>query len=863
VIVYLTTADTDLLTLADAIPRLPPGLPPVRAENPSDWDGRTPPGLLDGARLVALRLLGGKKALPDFDGLVAECRRRGVPLVALPGDQEPDPDLAAASTVPPEEALQALRYVLHGGPENFAQLLRFWADRHAGCAFGCREPRPLPWSGVYVPGAAAPLTPEEWLERHPDDGRPAVGVLFYRAHWLSRNLGFVDDLAAALEAEGCRPLAAFCYSLKPPEALEALAGRIDALIATLSFAGAAEAFEALDVPVLQAVASLGPSGRWRGSLQGLGPLDVAMNVALPELDGRIITVPLCFKEEERRDPVLGVPVRRYVSIPDRVAQVAALAARWARLRRTPNARKRVAFVLTNYPSKNARIGNAVGLDTPASLVRVLRAMRAAGYAIPDAPEAEDGDRLVRALIDRCSNDREFMSDEQLAGAEGHLPAADYARAFGRLPADARERLRDAWGDPPGEVFRWGESLVVPGLRLGNAFVGVQPPRGFGENPVAVYHSPDLVPTHHYLGYYRWLRDVFRADAVVHVGKHGTLEWLPGKGIGLSAGCFPEAVLQDLPNFYPYIVNNPGEGTQAKRRSHACVVDHLIPAMTSADTYDDLARLEQLLDQYASAQALDPAKAPYLQAEIWEVVRRARLDRDLQVLPQRSDLEPGADAPPEAAAFDAFLQEVDGYLCELKAAQIRDGLHVLGEVPEDPARLADLLYHLVRLPNGDVPSRTAAGSSCAAGWSAARPRTRPSGWRRCSASPSATSCRVCAAPPTRSPTSSGAWRGASCRRGPAGRRRAAWRRSCRQGATSTPSTRGPSPRARRGRWAGGWATRCWSATAARRAAGRRRWASSSGAPPPCAPRGTTWRRCCGSWGCGRAGRRRAGAWPGWR
>ena len=218
--------------------------------------------------------------------------------------------------------------------------------------------------------------------------------------------------------------------------------------------------------------------------------------------------------------------------------------------------------------------------------------------------------------------------------------------------------------------------MLAGLRFGNVVLMIQPPRGFGENPVAIYHDPDLPPSHHYLAAYRWLDREFGAHAVVHLGKHGTCEWLPGKGLGLSAECAPDAVLGDLPLIYPFIVNDPGEGTQAKRRSHATIIDHLIPPMARADSYGDLAKLEQLLDEYATVSALDPAKLPAVRAQVWELIAAAQLHHDLHV-----------DAAPAAEEFDSFVLHVDGYLCEIKDALIRDGLHVLGSAPAGEQRTA--------------------------------------------------------------------------------------------------------------------------------------------------------------------------------
>ena len=709
-ILYLTTADTDLLTLRSALDGLPDEFPAIRTANVTDWEGQDEAAhaFLDAwlhqARVVVLRLLGGKRAHPAaFERIVSFCQQRDIPLLAWPGDQEPVPELLAATNVPLSLSQQAMLYAVYGGVKNFRNLFRMISDTWLGTAFGYEEPAELPWTGIYRKGSLEALDYTAW-RKTVDPERPVVGILFYRAHWMSHNLSFVDDLVDALDVQGYTALPIFTQSLKvnplSPDELSFLQylldeqgqARVDALIVTLSFASSAQPAESewlkrLDVPVFQAIVSLQSREHWENSDAGISPLDTAMNVAMPEMDGRIMTVPFSFKESVRDDPVLGCPLRRYETVPDRVDFLVRLVSRWIRLRRKPRSARKIAFLLTNYPHKNSRIGNAVGLDTPNSLVRILFAMAERGYDLGDVDDLpRDGDALIQRLVARCSNDRDALSEAQLAQAEGHLDQATYQKRWEAIPADAQEKMKASWGEPPGDVFVYREQLVIPGIRFGNVFVGLQPPRGFGDNPVAVYHSPDLVPTHHYVGYYQWLRDVFQADAVVHVGKHGTLEWLPGKGTGLSKSCFPEVVLDDLPNFYPYIINNPGEGTQAKRRSHATIVSHLVPVPTTADAYDALAKLEQLLDEYAQMQVLDPKKLPLIEQEIWETVIGAHLDKDLQVETYPDD-------------FEAFIGDIDGYICELKSAQIRDGLHILGQLPEDEAAWADLLYGLLQLPAG--------------------------------------------------------------------------------------------------------------------------------------------------------------------
>uniref|UniRef100_UPI00245868B5 cobaltochelatase subunit CobN n=1 Tax=Nocardia cyriacigeorgica TaxID=135487 RepID=UPI00245868B5 len=372
--------------------------------------------------------------------------------------------------------------------------------------------------------------------------------------------------------------------------------------------------------------------------------------------------------------------------------------RHARLRHIPAEQKRLAIMLSAYPTKHARIGNAVGLDTPASAIRLLTELRGAGYDLGDPSEVpgltdRDGDALIHALIAAGGQDPDWLTAEQLAGNPIRISAATYTAWFEGLPDDLREAVIEAWGPPPGELYvdRSGDpsgEIVIAALRFGNIVLMVQPPRGFGENPVAIYHDPDLPPSHHYLAAYRWLSAPesaggFGADAMVHLGKHGNLEWLPGKTLGMSASCGTDAALGDLPLIYPFLVNDPGEGTQAKRRAHATLVDHLIPPMARAESYGDISRLEQLLDEHANISALDPAKLPAIRQQIWTLMRAAKMDHDL-----------GLAERPDEDSFDDMLLHVDGWLCEIKDVQIRDGLHVLGQAPEGDVEL-DLVLAMLR------------------------------------------------------------------------------------------------------------------------------------------------------------------------
>ncbi|PKB78452.1 MAG: cobaltochelatase subunit CobN [SAR202 cluster bacterium Io17-Chloro-G9] len=730
-ILLITTADTDILTADRALALLPKGFARLTAFNPSFADNREiPPDSQDKmvqaasrSDVVVLRLLGGKQAMPEtFDPLVRVCHGRGIPVIACPGHEEWDQDLVSACTVSPAEVDTVFSYLIRGGVQNFQNLFLFLSDSYLGTEYGHEAPASLPWEGVYHPDLPHlddgfdPGDIDGYAEKHLRAGQATVGLLFYRAHWMSGNLRPIDALIHRLEALGANVLPVFSYSLKhnPEDGGEDNltftkfltdangVPRVQCVINTMAMsmsdlttegptiASPVDYLEELDVPIIQGIISTGSQEDWIESSLGLGPIDTAMSVALPEFDGRLISVPISFKEESKpsRRRGLDAQMQQYLPREDRVDLVARLAVKWANLRLKTNEEKRIAIILSNYPTKDARIGNAVGLDTPASVIRILHAMKNAGYRVKDIPESADA--LVHRIIERCSNDVDSLTEEQLRLAVGHVGAAEYGQRFQTFPNAVKKELQEAWGDPPGRVYRSGDSLAIAGIQLGNIFVGVQPPRGFGENPIAIYHSPDLAPTHHYLAYYHWIREIFKADAMVHVGKHGTLEWLPGKGIGLSSGCYPEVALSDLPLFYPFIINNPGEGAQAKRRAHAAIIDHLIPAMTSADSYGDIAKLEQLMDEHYQCQTLDPAKLPLLEKQIWELTKEAELNRDLGIYDQPEN-------------FGGFILEIDGYLCELKDAQIKDGLHTLGETPAGE-QLIGLLSNLTRLQNSNqIPS----------------------------------------------------------------------------------------------------------------------------------------------------------------
>ncbi|MCW2811312.1 MAG: cobN [Friedmanniella sp.] len=696
-IALVSTSDTDLLSArasgADYL-----------YVNPSKAAHTEMAAAFADADLIVARILGSAQSLC---GGFARIRGEGQPMVVLGGEQAPDASLMELSTVSMGVAADAHVYLAQGGPDNLAQLHAFLSDTVLLTGQGFEPPVAQPVWGAL--DRAKPVA-------RPDGGvRPRVGILFYRAQQTAGNTAYVEALADAVDAAGGVGLPIFATSLRdaPADLLEHL-GTLDALVTTVLAAGGTrpatasaggddeawdvKALAALDIPILQGLCLTWDRASWATSDEGMSPLDVATQVAVPEFDGRLITVPFSFKESDAD----GLP--HYEPDPERCRRVAELAVNHARLRQLAPAERRIAIVLGAYPTKHARIGNAVGLDTPVSVVRLLRELRAAGYDLgaegdipgtgpmePVEGESADttaGNALIHALIAAGGQDPEWLTSGQLSGQPVRIPAATYRRWLADLPADLAEGVTAAWGPAPGEMFvdraldPDGE-IIAATLQAGNVVILVQPPRGFGENPIAIYHDPDLAPSHHYLAVYQWLQHEFGAHAVVHVGKHGNLEWLPGKNLGMSASCGTDASIGSMPLIYPFLVNDPGEGTQAKRRAHATIIDHLVPPMARAETYGDIARLEQLLDEYGNVLAMDPAKVPALRGEIWTLIKAAELDHDL-----------GLDGRPDDEAFDEFVLHIDGWLCEIKDVQIRDGLHVLGQAPSGD-ELVNLVLAILR------------------------------------------------------------------------------------------------------------------------------------------------------------------------
>jgi cobaltochelatase CobN len=748
-IVFISAADTDIQTIAVAASKLPAEFPKIRAVNLLQLQQQLTidtyaEEILERAQVIIIRLLGGRSYWSyGLEVLRETVEKNEAKLIVMPGDDSPDPDLISHSNVSLSAVNQLWRYFTEGGVQNFVHALEFAADTCLKTAYNPPLPQTVSRVGIYdwggraeaffetLPDSDPPKSPLRRGTLIPDSDPPKsplkretlttscspllkggwggspglptqakVGILFYRAHYLSGNLAPIDALCQALSDRNLIPVPVFVSSLREPdlqvELLEYFqpkgAEPIQLLLNTTSFAISGfnspepeqNTLKSLDVPVLQAIFSGGGLEQWESELQGLSPRDVAMNVALPEVDGKIITRAVSFKAVKSWNSELETDVVGYVAADDRISFVADLTTNWVRLKQTPAANRRIAIILANYPTRNARLANGVGLDTPTSCVEILKALQQAGYFIDNIPSS--GSELIEMLTSGVTNDPE---GRELRAVNQYLDLAEYQEYFTTLPQQVQDGICNRWGLAESSTQILDTAMPfpyfpIPGIQFGNVFVGIQPSRGYEIDPSLNYHAPDLEPTHNYLAYYYWLREKFGTQAIIHAGKHGNLEWLPGKSVALSSNCYPEVALGAMPNFYPFIVNDPGEGSQAKRRSQAVIIDHLTPPMTRAELYGPLQQLEALIDEYCEAQSLDPSRLPMIRDRILALTNKENLDKDLGIQLNKSE-------------FTEFITRTDGYLCELKESQIRDGLHIFGQCPEG-RQLRDLIIAIARHPS---------------------------------------------------------------------------------------------------------------------------------------------------------------------
>jgi cobaltochelatase CobN len=696
-IVFASAADSELMMLAAAADRA--GVDDLRLANllrlshnlsVDMWLEQT----VRHAKLVVVRLLGGPAYWPyGIDELIALALAGGSKLAILPGDATLDPILQQRSTVDPEAWSRLHALFTAGGPDNADTLLQFFRalangaplhpplhgeGRGGGVPAGVK---PFPRFGLWHPRLGI-------TDALPPSPHPNVPILFYRAALEGAGTATLEALIAELEAQHLNPVPLVISTLKESACLRFVQRAFaeyppDVILNLTGFALgldgldlAQNPFAQTDAPVIQLIQSGRPETQWAADPQGLTAKDLAMQVVLPELDGRHGMLLVGHKQEAVWHARTQCPLSAYAPDPDGIRRAVTLAANWANLRATPRAERRVAIVLANYPVRDGRLANGVGYDAPQSTVEILKALVEAGYQT-SAPAT--GNALIEALQSGPTN----AHPDREGGIP--FPVSRYRELFAQLPAKVQAEVTARWGDPATDPFVRTSNFHLPALRFGNVTVLIQPARGYDLDEAAAYHDPDLVPPHGYLAAYLWLRHEFAAHAVIHNGKHGNLEWLPGKATALDPASYPAVLWAELPQLYPFIVNDPGEGTQAKRRAGAVIIDHLVPPLTRAETYGPLKELEALLDEYYAASGMDRRRLAGLRQRILDFTRDARLDRDIGLVPDETE----------------SLRRIDTFLCDLKEAQIRDGLHIFGQSPT--GRLErDLTVALARVPRGETP-----------------------------------------------------------------------------------------------------------------------------------------------------------------
>ena len=714
----------------------------VRSE--SDFDDETDVAAfverVENATAVVFWLHGSQESMPGYERALEGLQEAGVPLVVKStGDAYAYED----TTVPEADRERVYDYLERGGAANFANCARYLVEEFGDDSREYDDPVTLPTEGVYHPDH--PGASYEELRAGLDPETPTVAVWFYESHWTHENTRYVDAQVRAIERQGADALPVFCNPASDEDGqedaewvteewlLENGDPIVDAVCSSFMFSlsmderGRAASDEGetaedvfldrLGVPVVQTVTTMRSRSRYGASDTGVMGFELALSVARPEFDGNVITHPISGKERTDDEAGVGTAPKQHFPIADRVDHAARLAVNWARLRHLDNDEKQLAVVLHNYPPSDDGIGTAFGLDSPESTVNLLDELAARGYDLggeaPGDPSGlpADGQLLVDRLTAQLTLDDRWVAPEDVRERSVDVVGPDrYREWFAETDERFRENVREEWGDPPDRPF------AIPGVEFGNVLVTVQPPRGFGMDPSKVYHDSDLQPPHDYVAFYRWLRNDFAADAVVHLGTHGSLEWLPGKTVGLDGESAPDQLVDDIPNVYPYIINNPGEGTQAKRRSYAAIVDYLTPVMSNAGTYDELADLEELADRYREA-GMEDARADDGE-HLEELIRETVDDLDLAVelgiageIDERADVRGPEEAGTSLAEGEVAGDEVDieelvervhEYVTDVKTTRIRLGLHTMSEPPAGE-RLVEYLVALTRLENPGAPS----------------------------------------------------------------------------------------------------------------------------------------------------------------
>ncbi|AZQ65476.1 cobaltochelatase subunit CobN [Flammeovirga pectinis] len=701
-ILFLSAADTELFTLNKVYKEIHKefkDIPSLRLANLTYFKQELTidtylEEVVSKAKVVVLKLLGGTAYFSYLcEAISSFAAENSITLLFLPGDNQPDLELMQLSTLPLPVVNKIWEYFVAGGKQNTAEAFKLIVKEAFQYPFLIKEKKAI--DDVFLYHHTQGIIDNNWKKSN----LPTALIFAYRSNYLADNLAPILEVSRALEKKGITAITLMALTYRETDIQQRITNLLElykiatpkVIINTTGFSlqGFKETeekslFEVVNVPVIQAIQASCSKQVWHEGTFGLPPTDIAMNIALPEVDGKIIGNVISFKEAQEKDELTDSEIVCYVPHVEGCNFIANHTEAWNKLNTKENKEKNIAVILPNYPSKNSRLANGVGLDTPASTLQILNALKEDNYSLTQTIPTTT-EELIESLTENVTNDLTSLSYKN---AEIKIKEEVFYYHYNQLSETLRTKIEQQWGHPSTSPNYRNGHFLIPGKKLGAIFLSIQPNRGYNLDLQATYHSPDLPPTYAYLAYYIWVQQVFKADAIIHVGKHGNLEWLPGKGVALSKeSCFPEAILGAVPHFYPFIINDPGEGTQAKRRNHAIILDHLIPPMTRAENYGELLQLELLIDEYYESALLDPKRANLIKIKIEKLVNETHLKTDLN--------DDGKD-------IDALLEVIDGYLCELKEAQIRGGLHIFGCLPQEE-KLVDLIVALHRLPQGNYKS----------------------------------------------------------------------------------------------------------------------------------------------------------------
>lgn len=645
-----------------------------------------------------------------FDSFMEACKNKKI--FVHSGIDDEINELIDKTGLSQEEYRTIYRYYMMGGKENSFNLILWLAVQFKGAKYEVKEPLTPKWEGIY--DIDKEISDEKaYIETLKNSEKPVVGVLFYVNNKQNDNLLHIDSIIKTLKSQGAIPLPVYT-SVSPNESLGSKGVKwvidnyfmkdgkaiIDVLINTAGFSLSIlsnpgdgtktieeSVFEKLGVPVLQAINTYFTLEQWQESLMGIDMMSLSSNVYHPEFDGQIITVPIAYSDVLEDD--IGRK-RIFRPIEERVQKVCRMAMNWAKLRKLSNSKKKVAIIFHNMPPRNDMIGCAYGLDSPETVYNIVEKLKEIGIATDY--DFTNGENIIQKIINTVTNDSRWLTPETMVDKSiDTISANQYKEWFNSFGEKVQEKMIKDWGEPPGDFMVSDDKFPVPGILNGNIFIGLQPPRAFEEKAEEVYHSTDIVCPHQYLAFYKWIKEIFKADIIMHIGTHGTLEWLPGKEIGLSKDCYPDLAIGDMPHLYLYIINVPGEGVQTKRRSYSVVLDHLIPSMVESDTYDDLALIEDMIKEYYHSKKANKGKLPHLEKQIWSLAEKMELHQDISIIEEEAK-----------ANFENFIEKLHSWIGKIKSSLIKDGLHIYGQKPPGE-RYKNMLRALVRLKNDEVPA----------------------------------------------------------------------------------------------------------------------------------------------------------------